>query len=93
MAEEIQVRFRIREGEHGEVARFEFPEPRHIFEILENTSPEEQKKYISHTFDNILVSREYSQELLKFLLAGAKKAGFEIKFIKRKIQEEKQPLE
>jgi len=34
--------------------------------------------------NNILVSNNYSKDVLEFLKKGAKKAGFEIEFIEKK---------
>ncbi|RLI94289.1 MAG: hypothetical protein DRO92_03120 [Candidatus Altiarchaeales archaeon] len=80
----ILVEFYIREGEYSPVCRFEFPHQSFIYSILESTPVNEQKKYKFYFFNNILVSNNYSKDVLKFLKKGAKKAGFEIEFVEKK---------
>lgn len=80
----IKAILKIREGEYSPVGRFEFPHPYYIHRILESTSIEEQKKYVFHHFNNILVSKKYSKEVEKFLIEGAKSAGFELEIVRLK---------
>ncbi|RLG10481.1 hypothetical protein DRN73_07690 [Candidatus Pacearchaeota archaeon] len=81
MVRNVKVKFGIRKGEYGPSARIEFPHPAYIHAILENTSFEEQKKYKFHYFNNILVAKNYTNDLKKFLQEGARKLGIELEFI------------
>ncbi|OYT27503.1 MAG: hypothetical protein B6U97_01340 [Candidatus Altiarchaeales archaeon ex4484_96] len=77
----VPVKFSTRIGEYNPTGRFKFPHQDFIYAILESTSVEEQKKHDFYFFNNILVSRKYSDEAKNFIQRGARKAGFEIEFI------------
>lgn len=80
----IKVKLGFRKGEYGKTARLEFPHPWFILKILEVTPTKEQKKYKFHFFNNILVAKNYSEDLKKFLQKGARKLNLEFKFIPEK---------
>ncbi|OYT53366.1 MAG: hypothetical protein B6U72_05885 [Candidatus Altiarchaeales archaeon ex4484_2] len=77
----VPVKFSIREGEYSPVGRFEFPHHDFIYDILESTSVDEQKKHGFYFFKNVLISKNYSNDVKVFLERGARKAGFEIEYM------------
>ncbi len=83
----IPVKYHVREGETTPVGRFEFPYIDFIYAILESTPVQEQKKYRLYFFKNILVVGNYSKDVHAFLRGGAQKAGFDLEFVERKVEE------
>ncbi len=79
---EIKVILHVREGEYAPVGRFEFPNSDLVFEILTSSFPRE-KKYRFHHFNNVLVSKNHSEEVEKFLLDEARKLGYTLKIERR----------
>ena len=79
---EIKVILHVREGEYAPVGRFEFPNNDIIFELLTSSFPRE-KKYKFHHFNNVLVSKNYSEEVEKFLIDEARRLGYTLKIERR----------
>ncbi|RLI88876.1 MAG: hypothetical protein DRO62_02880, partial [Candidatus Altiarchaeales archaeon] len=79
---EVGVILHVREGEYAPVGRFEFPNNDIVFELLTSSFPRE-KKYKFHHFNNVLVSKNYSEEVEKFLIDEARKLGYTLKIKKR----------
>lgn len=77
----IRVEVTTRESEYGTTGRFVFPEKECILMIFESSSYEDRQPYRFHWFNNILVSRNYSNKVKEFLMETANKAGLEIEFI------------
>ena len=77
----IKVKFGIRKGEYGPMARIEFPHPSYVMAILQITPEAEQKKYNFHYFDNVLIAKESTDTIKKFLQTGAKKLDLELEFV------------
>lgn len=78
----VKVILKVMEGEVSKMGRFEFPHPYYIQAILKSTPVEEQKKYVFHWFNNILVAKKYSNEVEGFLMEGARNAGFELEIVR-----------
>lgn len=81
MVEKIVVKLHVREGEYGYAGRFEFPNNKYLFKILESMPINEQKQYWFYSFNNILVSGKYSEDVKKFIRETALKLGFDIEFV------------
>ncbi|HDH41867.1 MAG TPA: hypothetical protein ENG12_05660 [Candidatus Altiarchaeales archaeon] len=79
---EVKVILHVREGEYAPVGRFEFPNNDIIFELLTSSFPRE-KKYKFHHFNNVLVSKNYSEEVEKFLIDEARRLGYTLKIERR----------
>jgi hypothetical protein len=80
----VKVKIGLRKGEYGPSARIEFPHHWYVKKILEETEIEEQKKYKFHYFNNILVAKNYNEDLKKFIKDGGKKLGIEFEFVDEK---------
>ncbi len=77
----IKVKFGIRKGEYGPAARIEFPHPSYVMALLQITPEEEQKKYNFHYFNNVLVAKESTDTIKKFLQTGAKRLDLELELV------------
>lgn len=80
MTSSITVKIRLREGEYGPAGRFEFPDRSVLDKLLESFTQSETGRFRIHSFNNILVCREFPEEFKVFLSGKAKMLGLELVF-------------
>lgn len=80
MVEKIIVKVHLRDGEYGRAGRFEFPDRATLNRFLESFIPSETGRFRLHSFNNVVVSREFPEEFKTFLISKGGELGLEVAF-------------